>query len=238
MFPLHGQSVGSGGVDESPGDVDWGNDSGSVLYLLCVQQGLDIVDPADFMIVQQAGFARSGKGSCTRRTNFWKALLGVLSEDASMVWLRDLILDAWRWTAFAMTLVWSSDLRSNHEYLYGPRGDLLSNIDADRFPDGDVFDFEIHYFVKDLNVPLPDGNAHGDGLRLFDVVPYLPESTGDFSKRSIAVVCGLKPTSRTVQRLHEVLCNLCREGRPHLGDPLRLCFSCVRGSSDASYSEL
>ena len=132
-----------------------------------------------------------------------------------------------------MTLVWTSDLESNHDYLYGPRGDLLSSIDADRFPRGDASDFEIHYLVG-LNIPLPDGNAHGDGLRLLDRVPHLPESTGDFSNRSISRARGFAFTSRTVQRLHAGLHRLYEEGRPHRGDVLRLCFSCARGSSDAS----
>ena len=205
-------------------DRDWGNNAGSVLFLLACFKGFDLFSQRDSMLVQGQGFATSGIGPCNRRCNYWEALLKSWHGDSTRSQLRLLLLECWRLTAIAMSIVWTSDIVTNHDYVHSARGNLLFSASPDLFPCGDFSDFEVDFFQTLHCTEVPSA----DGQFVVDRVPFLPDVGSHYSKADIAGVSGFSKDSQTVKKLYSAICQCEEEGRPHRGQTLRLAFACNR----------
>ena len=205
-------------------DRDWGNNAGSVLFLLACLKGFDLFSNRDSMLVQGVGFATSSVGPCNRRCNYWEALLKSWAGDSTRSGLRLLLLECWRLTAIAMSVVWTEDIVTNYDYVHSARGNLLFSASPDLFPCGDFSDFEVDFFQHLHCVEVPGT----EGEFVVDRVPSLPDVGSHYSKADIARISGFSKDSKTVGKLYSAIWRCEEEQRPHHGQKLRLAFGCNR----------
>ena len=123
-----------------------------------------------------------------------------------------------------MSIVWTDDIVTNHDYVHSARGNLLFSASPDLFPCGDFSDFEVDFF-QDLHCTEV---LSADGEFAVDRVPFLPDVGSYYSKADIARVSGFSKDSQTVKKLYSAICQCEEEGRPHRGQTLRLAFACNR----------
>ena len=152
--------------------------------------------------------------------------MNLWADDPQYRSLRDLLLEAWRLTAFAIHLVdpeWKL-VRSNHDYIYGQECCRLLSVPQERFPCGDVSDAEVDLWVRIHGTWGEKPSPFCAASRVKD----LPDIGDDLSKRSIGRAVGFAKDSKIVDHLYRAVSLCVEEGRPHRGEVMRLCFACDR----------
>jgi len=206
-----------------PSEKDWGNNSGSTLFLLLARAGLRCYGRETDILAEAEGFAKSSEGPDNRRTNFVEALLNELQHRPECRRVRELLKHAWRLVAVLWCASWSHRWRNNHSAMDPCLQSSQSLVPLGVFSDAEVDFFRllrtqtsrkggyVFEFIKDLPDVDPLAVDRWDGC---------PDRPG------VGRVIGLGRDSSTVRQASARLEALWSRGVQHRGDEYRFCFDC------------